>query len=246
MGVELRKGCCLELMKDIPDKSIDMVLSDLPYGITKCKWDIRLPFDKLWEQYNRIIKDNGAVVLFGVEPFASMLRMSNIKNYKYDWIWNKVSATGYLNARRRPMPQTENILVFGSGRKSISYYPIMAERPKGKINFSYCGSPSVLYNNAKTERRLYTQYYPKNILTFSNANRKGKLHPTQKPVPLLEYLIKTYTRENETVLDNCMGSGSTAIACINLGRSFTGMELDGDCFNAAAERVKNCVKTAHP
>jgi site-specific DNA-methyltransferase (adenine-specific) len=233
-------------MKDIPDKSIDMILCDPPYGITKCEWDARIPFDKLWEQYNRILKDGGAIALFAVEPFASMLRLSNLKNYKYDWIWDKATATGFLTAKYRPLSRTENILIFGGGGgERIHYYPVMTDRPKEKIQYSYCGSHSVLYGKKrKLERKvyLYTQYYPKNILVFPNANRKGKLHPTEKPVPLLEYLVRTYTRENETVLDTCMGSGSTGIACLNLGRRFIGYELDERFFNLAEERIKTASK----
>jgi site-specific DNA-methyltransferase (adenine-specific) len=240
MKIDLRQGDCLELMKNISDKSIDMILCDLPYGITACKWDINIPLDKLWEQYNRIIKDNGCIALFGTEPFSSYLRMSNIKNYKYDWIWDKVNCSGFLTVRYRPMIQNENILIFSSGKKRINYYPIMVERPKNKIKNSSCYSNSEIYGNLiKKKNKLYTHYYPKNILSFSNSNRCKVLHPTQKPVPLLEYLIKTYTLENETVLDNCMGSGSTGIACIHLNRNFIGIELDTNYFNIAKNRIKD-------
>jgi site-specific DNA-methyltransferase (adenine-specific) len=239
MNIDLRHGECIELMKDISNKSIDMILCDLPYGITDCKWDTRISFDKLWEQYNRIIKDNGCIALFGTEPFSSYLRISNIKNYKYDWIWNKINGSGFLTVKYRPMIQTENISIFSGGKK-INYYPIMTERPKDKIQTYYISNQSELYNaNLNKIKRKYTQYYPQTILPFSNSNRYKKLHPVQKPVPLLEYLIKTYTLENETVLDNCMGSGSTGVACLHLNRNFIGIELDDTYFAIAKDRIEN-------
>jgi site-specific DNA-methyltransferase (adenine-specific) len=240
MKIDLRQGDCLELMKGIPDKSIDMILCDLPYGITACKWDINISFDKLWDQYNRIIKDNGCIALFGTEPFSSYLRMSNIKNYKYDWIWDKTIGRGHLIVKYRPLQQHENILIFGNrGKHSINYYPIMVEKEKAyKVNTII--TATALY---KTKdyfiNKNYTHSYPKSILSFSNLNRHKKFHPTQKPIPLLEYLIKTYTLENEIVLDNCMGSGSTGIACIHLNRNFIGMELDTNYFNIAKDRIED-------
>jgi site-specific DNA-methyltransferase (adenine-specific) len=231
--IDLRRGDCLELMKDIPDKSIDMILCDLPYGTTACKWDTVIPFKPLWEQYNRIIKDNGAIVLFGSEPFSSQLRMSNIRNYKYDWVWDKKKMGTPLNAKRQPLKIHENIMVFNKH----NYYPIMSvgkyrkkggvsKQPEitGKVDLNYS-----VYNNL---------YYPKSIIEFSNASQKGKVHPTQKPVELLEYLIKTYTNENETVLDNCMGSGSTGVACINTNRNFIGIELNEKYFEVAKNRIE--------
>jgi site-specific DNA-methyltransferase (adenine-specific) len=237
MNIELKNGDCLDLMKDILDKSIDMILCDLPYGITNCKWDIVIPFEKLWEQYNRIIKDNGCIALFGTEPFSSYLRISNIKNYKYDWVWDKITARGHLVAKIRPMQKNECISIFG--KKKINYYPIMIKRPKDKIEIGkeYKRSDLIFGGKKKHEYiKQYTQWYPKTILEFSNASNKH-LHPTEKPVPLLEYLIKTYTLENETVLDNCMGSGSTGIACIHLNRNFIGYELNKDYFDIAQNRI---------
>jgi site-specific DNA-methyltransferase (adenine-specific) len=248
--IELINDDCLEVMKDMPDKSIDMILCDLPYGITKCKWDIPIPFDLLWEQYNRIIKENGCIALLGTEPFASYLRISNIKNYKYDWVWDKTIGRGHLIAKYQPMRQTEYILIFG--KKRINYYPIMIDKPKEKIRTSTSKGKSNIYgfNTGIKLSKKSTQYYPKNLLVFNNAagdlrnnsSNKNRVHPTQKPVPLLEYLIKTYTLENETVLDNCMGSGSTGIACIHLNRNFIGIEKDKNYFDIALNRLSDELK----
>ena len=234
--IDLRQGDCLELMKDIPDKSIDMILCDLPYGITACKWDNIIPFDKLWEQYNRIIKDNGAIVLFGSEPFSSQLRMSNIKNYKYDWVWNKKLAGNGILAKKQPLKIHENIMVFNTKK----YFPQMT---KGKMRKKMTGGikeSEITGGNTIVKEYINDEYYPQSIQEFSIANlRKGRLHPTQKPTELLEYLIKTYTNENETVLDNCMGSGSTGVACINTNRNFIGIELDENYYKIACERINN-------
>lgn len=238
--IDLRQGDCLELMKEIPNKSVDMILCDLPYGTTKCKWDIVIPFDKLWEQYERIIKDNGAIVLFGSEPFSSRLRLSNLKNYKYDWVWDKVVGKGHLVAKIRPLQRTENIMVFGKGK--INYYPIMRNRPIEKCCIGKEGKRSEIVGGVKKEQeyKMYKTYYPNNLLTFNNHNPRKKVHPCEKSVQLLEYLIKTYTNENELVLDNCMGSGSTGVACINTNRSFIGMELDKNYFEIAKNRIESC------
>jgi len=226
---------CLEGMKLIDDKSIDMILCDLPYGTTKCKWDIVIPFEPLWEQYERIIKDNGAIVLFGSEPFSSYLRLSNIKLYKYDWIWNKKKGGNPLLSKIQPIKIFENISVFGKGK--INYYPIMVDRDKPKSRGKNKGTISETTNNCFSEDKVYTQYYPKAIIEFSNANQRNKIHPTQKPVELCEYLIKTYTNENELVLDNCIGSGTTAIACINTNRNYIGFELDKEYYEIAKNRI---------
>lgn len=236
--IDLFQGDCLELMKNIPDKSIDMILCDLPYGTTQCKWDIIIPFEPLWEQYSRIIKDNGAIVLFGSEPFSSSLRMSNLKNYKYDWIWEKSKSTGFLNSKKQPLRCYENISVFY--KKQPIYNP--------QMNF---GKP---YNKGKrkeqTEDDVYGRFnqvvvknddgmrYPRNVIYFKTAESEGQtFHKTQKPIALLEYLIRTYTNENDVVLDNCMGSGSTGVACKNLNRDFIGIELKEKYFNVAKERI---------
>lgn len=236
----LLHGDCLELMKGIPDGSVDMILCDLPYGTTACKWDSVIPFEPLWEQYKRIIKDNGAIVLFGSEPFASRLRMSNLKMFKYDWIWNKVRGVGFQVAKYRPMQNHETISVFCKGK--LKYIPLMVKRDKPKKSKVYKQSDScpLKYNDGK--ERIYEYRYPKSIIEVSNASQKGKLHPTQKPVALLEYLVKTYTNEGDVVLDNCMGSGSTGVACINTGRKFIGMELDKGYFDIACKRIAEAQK----
>ena len=230
MKIDLKCGDCLQLMKEIPDKSIDMILCDLPYGTTACKWDNIIPFEPLWEQYNRIIKNNGAILLFGSEPFASKLRLSNLKNYKYDWIWNKKQTGNPFLAKKQPLKIFENILVFNSR----IYNPIMR---KGKSRIKGGGSNAKIFNN--TDSCVNDLYYPTAIIEFANCkNKTERLHPTQKPVELLEYLIKTYTNENEVVLDNCMGSGSTGVACVNTNRNFIGIELDQKYFEIAEKRIK--------
>lgn len=231
---------CLVGMQEIPDKSIDAIICDIPYGSTACKWDNVIPFEPLWEQYKRVIKDNGAIVLFGSQPFTSALVMSNPKMFKYSWIWDKVKPSGFQVAKYRPMMRQEDILVFGKGR--INYNPIMTLREKVKKSKVYKSSDSSPLANNDGKNRTYTHKCPQSILTFSNAVQKGKVHPTQKPVPLLEYLIKTYTNEGETVLDNCMGSGTTAIACLNTNRNFIGFELDKYYFNIAKNRIAEHIK----
>jgi site-specific DNA-methyltransferase (adenine-specific) len=245
--MQLIHGDCLEKMKDIPDKSIDMILCDLPYGTTACKWDVVIPFEPLWEQYKRIIKDRGAIVLFGSEPFSSYLRMSNIRQYKHDWVWDKHIPRGFQTAKYRPMNRHENILVFGYG--TINYYPIMVERDKPvKVkNYSKKGKTSsndIGKYNDSTKLFVYTHRNPDTIINGLWEANAGKVHPTQKPVALLEYLIKTYTLEGETVLDNCMGSGSAGIACINTKRNFIGIEKDDKYFEIAKKRIKEHLTTA--
>lgn len=240
--IKLLNGDCLELMKDIPNKSIDMILCDLPYGTTACKWDVIIPFDKLWEQYNRIIKDNGAIVLFGNEPFTSLLICSNLKGFKYRWDWNKKIPSGMSYAKYRPMQQTEDISVFSRNGDKTVYNPQMIKR-ENPIKSGGNNVPPRVYHEFKcieNKQKYEKTYEYKNPITLIEYQkiRKGALHPTQKPVPLLEYLIKTYTNENEIVLDNCMGSGSTGIACINTNRKFIGMELDENYFNIAKERIE--------
>ena len=230
-------GDCLERMKEIPDGSIDLVLTDPPYGTTSCKWDSIIPFEPMWAELKRIIKPNGAIALFGSEPFSSSLRMSNIKQYKYDWVWDKVKTGNPLNAKIMPLNRTENIMVFIKGKNF--YYPIKTPRDKPKSSGNVAEGSVRCFQGVKQENKIYTEKYPTNLLTFSNANQKGKLHPTQKPVPLLEYLIKTYTNEGETVLDFTMGSGSTGVACLNTNRKFIGVEREEKYFNIAKERLEN-------
>ena len=238
--MKLLHGDCLELMKSIPNKSIDMILCDLPYGTTACKWDTVIPFEPLWKQYKRIIKDRGCIALFGSEPFSSYLRMSNIKDYKYDWVWNKKKGGNPLLSKIQPIKITEIISIFNSK----IYYPIMTKRDKPKSRGKNKGTISDTTNNAFIIDRIYFEKYPKNIIEFSNANQNNKFHPTEKPISILEYLIKTYTLENETVLDNCMGSGSTGVACINTNRNFIGIEKDKTYFEIAKKRIKEAREKA--
>ena len=231
---KLMQGDCLERMKEIPTGSVDLVLTDPPYGTTACKWDSVIPFEPMWEQLKRVIKPNGAIVLFGSEPFSSMLRCSNLKMFKYDWVWVKNRATGVLNAKKQPLRTYENISVFYE--KQPTY------KPQGLIpynkNSRNSKKDSEVYGKGQTNS--YTQEwsnYPKNILQFDSVQRTQ--HPTQKPVALLEYLIKTYTNEGETVLDFTMGSGSTGVACANTNRNFIGIELDQGYFDIAKQRIES-------
>ena len=237
--IKLYQGDCLEIMKDIPSKSVDMILCDLPYGTTACKWDNIIPFEPLWEQYNRIIKDNGAIVLFGSEPFSSKLRLSNLKMYKYDWIWDKKIPSGMSYARFQPMRQTENISVFCKSKTIYNPQLTKREKPIKKGGNKYSPTaPIEACKQGKSFNKTYEYKQPINLLRYDKV-RRNSLHRTQKPVDLLEYLIKTYTNENETVLDNCMGSGSTGVACVNTNRNFIGIELDEKYFNIAKERIEN-------
>lgn len=235
MSINLLNGDCLELMKTIPDGSVDLILTDPPYGTTQCKWDSVIPFDLMWQQLKRVIKPNGAILLFGSEPFSSALRMSNIKQYKYDWVWDKKIPSGMCNAKIMPMKQSENISVFINGKNF--YYPQMVQRDNPIKSGGMTGSLSAGAKGLKKiETKVYTEKYPTTHLVFDKI-RKGSLHPTQKPTGLLEYLIKTYTQEGETVLDFTMGSGSTGVAALNTKRSFIGIELDENYFNIANERI---------
>ena len=236
--IKLLQGDCLELMKDIPNKSVDMILCDLPYGTTACKWDNVIPFEPLWEQYNRIIKDNGAIVLFGSEPFSSKLRLSNLKMYKYDWIYEKSKATLFTQCKKRPLNSHEYISVFY--KKSPIYNPQMRDREKPRISKNKGTTRQFLCSNGKeyVGKKPLDKKYPITVLEFGNDNQKEKQHPTQKPVALLEYLIRTYTNHGETVLDFTMGSGSTGVACVNTNRNFIGIELDEGYFNIAKKRIE--------
>jgi len=239
--IDLRLGDCLEVMKTIEDNSVDAIIADPPYGTTACKWDSVIDFELMWEQLNRIIKPNGAIVLFGSEPFSSALRMSNIKNYKYDITWNKVSITNPMLAKKQPLRCLENILLFY--KKQPTYNPIMSEgtqwtRGGKKEHKTGTLGNSLLINSGNDKTNLK---YPKNLIEFSNANKMKNVHPTQKPVALMEYLIKTYTNENETVLDFTMGSGSTMEACINTNRNGIGIEMDENYFNIAKERIEDSI-----
>jgi site-specific DNA-methyltransferase (adenine-specific) len=232
--INLIHGDCLEKLKDIPNKSIDFILTDPPYGTTACKWDVIIPFDLMWKELNRVIKDNGAIALFGAEPFSSQLRLSNVNQYKHDWIWKKDSPTGFLNANKYPLRIIELISIFS--KKTPTYYPVKTigipyKAKKGSLNKIYGKDSSEVITINNGER------FPLDIIEVSRE--KKKLHPTQKPVPLLEYLIKTYTLENETVLDFTMGSGSTGVACKNLNRNFIGIEKDDKYFEIAKNRIES-------
>jgi len=232
-NIQLFQGDCLELMKDIPDKSIDMILCDLPYGTTACKWDVVISFDELWGGYKRVIKDGGAICLFGSEPFSSKLRTSNLDWFKYDWIWEKEQGANFMLCKYQPYKVHEIISVFSKGK--TRYYPQMTE---GKPYISGKGTSGDITNNVqKVQTRNTGTRYPRSIQRF-NTDKRNSVHPTQKPVALLEYLIKTYTNEGETVLDNCMGSGSTGVAAKNLNRDFIGIELDENYFEIAKKRIE--------
>lgn len=231
---KLLHGDCLELMHDIPDGSIDMILCDLPYGTTACKWDTVIPFEPLWAHYKRIIKNNGAIVLFASQPFTSALVMSNPKWFKYQWIWDKKIPAGMAYARFRPMQQTEDICVFCNGK--TVYNPQMLRRDKPIKGGGMSKGETTNNQSLKALKKTYDFKQPTNLLVYDKI-RKGSFHPTQKPVELLEYLIKTYTNEGEKVLDNCMGSGSTGVACKNLSRQFIGIEKDDKYFGIAKNRI---------
>lgn len=238
--IDLRYGDCLELMKEIPDKSVDMILCDLPYNMTSMSWDCLIPFDKLWEQYNRIIKDNGNIILFSSRLFTYKLINSNIKNFKYKIIWKKNVPTGTSSAKYRPMKYYEEICVFNNGVGT--YNPIKKERVgvgKSCYNYDHYCNPNNHMNLGKVKKRYDPDFVqPSDVIEFNVVpNRKGKLHPTQKPIELLEYLIKTYSDNGDLILDNCMGSGSTGVACINTNRNFIGIELDQKYFEIAKKRI---------
>ena len=241
---KLYNGDCLEIMDSLIEEGVkvDCILTDPPYGTTACKWDTVIPFNCMWERLNKLIKPNGAIVLFGSEPFSSTLRMSNIKKYKYDWVWDKHIPRNFINAKIMPMQKHENIIVFNCNGK-LNYHPIMIKRDKPvKVkNYSKKNTDSVYnLNNMGSDNleRTYDYKYPDTIIVGKWEANKGKLHPTQKPVSLMEYLIKTYTNENEIVLDFTMGSGSCGVACINTNRKFIGIELDNNYFNIASKRIE--------
>ena len=237
-------GDCLEVMKELKDKSVDMVLADLPYGTTACKWDEVIPFEPMWEQYNRVTKDNAAIVLFSSQPFTATLIVSNLQMFKYEWVWEKSVAGDCMNAKNKPMKKHENILVFSKGttanrsNRRMTYFPqglIPIERARSGTDYGATGGS---FKVPRPSHKPYIQTltgYPTSIIKYKNDLEKN--HPTQKPVPLLEYLIKTYTNEGDTVLDNVMGSGSTGVACKNLNRKFIGIEKEPKYFEIAEKRI---------
>ena len=232
---------CLEGMKRISDKSIDMILCDLPYGTTACSWDVIIPFKELWQQYKRIIKNNGAIVLTSSQPFTTDVINSNREWFKYCWVWNKRKAGNIFLAESQPMKIHEDIIVFS--KEKHNYYPIMKKREKRKVSKNY-GTGETMGGNYEIEGKtyIYDEKYPESIIDISNACQNGKFHPTQKPVELFEYLVKTYTKENDLVLDNCIGSGTTAIACLNSNRKFIGFEMNNEYFKLANERINKHTK----
>jgi site-specific DNA-methyltransferase (adenine-specific) len=251
--VQLFNDDCLKILPTIPDKSIDLILTDPPYGTTACSWDSIIPFDKMWSELKRIIKDNKAIVLFGAEPFSSNLRMSNIKNYKYDWIWEKDNGTNFASVKYQPFKVYENILVFGDfpvayTPKNIKCYnPQMTNgKPYKTVSGKQKSDSAIIRDGCKEKMSNYEtinngQRYPRNIIKFNRD--KNKIHPTQKPVSLIEYLIKTFSNENDTVLDFTMGSGTTGVACKNVNRNFIGIELDEKYFDIAKNRIESTNQT---
>ena len=241
MKIDLIKGECLEVMKSIPDVSIDAIITDIPYGTTACKWDYVIPFKPMWEQLNRIIKPNSAIVLFGSQPFTSSLIMSNPKMFKCEWIYNKKVPSNFGAAKFQPMKYHENVIVFS--KKRHNYYPIKEERQGGgkqRQQYKYNNGKVGDFMKMSNKIALCTDdlRFPSSVQTFNNKSKGNVgMHPTQKPVELMEYLIKTYTNENETVLDFTMGSGTTGVACVNTKRDFIGIELDDKYFDIAKKRI---------
>ena len=246
--IKLIQGNCLEVMKDIPDGSVDMVLTDPPYGTTACKWDSVIPFEPMWEQLKRVTKKNGPIVLFGQEPFSSLLRASNIEQFKYDWYWRKNKPSGFTNARLKPLKDIEVISVFSEGKTAngskdnMPYFPQGVGEGKLRVRPNVYAKNSDVSPDRKSRKPVEMgkgSGYPRQILEGYKHHANTQVHPTQKPVALMEYLIKTYTNEGETVLDFTMGSGTTGVAAKNLDRSFIGIELDEKYFNIAKERIEN-------
>lgn len=243
-------GDCLEVMKQIPDKSIDMILADLPYGTTACKWDSLIDLPKLWIEYKRIIKDNRAIVMFGSQPFTTMLIASNIDWFKYCWIWKKNRATGHVHAKNRPMKIHEDICVFSEGNtlhegqsvKRMPYYPQGLTEMEGgtkRRTRNDAGDNAVMGKRKSHKESLWTHTgYPTSIIEFDIEMNEKRFHETQKPLPLCEYLINTYSREGETVLDNCIGGGTTAIACLNTKRNFIGIEKEQTNYDVTEKRIR--------
>lgn len=237
-GIDLRFGNCLDVLSEIPDQSVDLIFSDLPYGTTRCKWDSLLDLDALWKHYKRIRKPNAAAILFAQVPFNIILGASNIEELRYEWIWEKTNATGHLNARRAPMKAHENIMLFY--KNPPAYNPIKTTGHKRKISTAdhkRNTKQSHVYGASKNTGYDSTERYPRSIIKFPSDKQKTALHPTQKPVALCEYLIKTYSSKGDIVLDSCMGSGSIGKACINTGRRFIGIENDITSFETSTNRL---------
>lgn len=240
MTTVLYNGDCLEVMEDIPNKSIDAIICDLPYGTTNNKWDVIIPLVPLWEAYNRIITDSGTIVLTSSQPFTSILVMSNTKNFKYEWIWRKSIASGSMNAKIMPLKNHESVLIFSGNSKKVTYYPQMEigtpYKTKAQVftasNYGEQFRPEVVNHGTR---------YPTSVFDVPNPRIKGG-HPTQKPAELMRYLIETYTLPHQTVLDNCMGSGATGVACVQTNRQFVGIELDEDYYTLAKAKISETIK----
>ncbi len=244
--IDLHLGDCLEIMKQIPDGYVDAIICDLPYGTTACKWDSVIPFEPLWKQYKRIVKEKGAVVLFATQPFTSALVMSNVDMFRYSWVWDKDYGTDFQLAKLRPMRCHEDIAVFSHSKtangasSNMNYYPQKTPLKKPVRNG---GAPTtkLLHDNSMKQLDLiYTEKSPMTVIKMSpvfNTKNNPRFHPTQKPAALMEYLVKTYTNEGDTVLDNCMGSGTTGVTCKNLNRNFIGIEKDEAYFEIARKRI---------
>ena len=246
--INLMLGDCLERMKEIPDGSVDLILTDPPYGTTACKWDSVIPLEPMWNELKRIIKPNGAIVMFGSQPFTSVLVTSNLKMFKYEWIWEKAVGSNFAALKYQPMKEHENILVFCKG--TTVYNPIKEERKgsgKQRQKAGYANSKATaktgqfiggIMDATKRTNDYEELRYPSSIQYFNNRDKDRGMHPTQKPVALMEYLIKTYTNEGETVLDFTMGSGTTGVACTNTNRKFIGIERDDKYFDISVKRIK--------
>ena len=244
--MQLINGDCLEVMKDIPDGSVDCIICDLPYSVTACKWDVIIPFEPLWEQYERIIRSDGAICLFGTQPFTTRLISSRIDLYRYSWVWIKEKGSNFQLANIQPLKRTEDICVFSKAKSAngakprLRYFPILEHRDKPlRYTESNNVRGEILHKHGmKGLNKVYTTKHPTNILEFTKNYGQEVYHPTQKPVPLISYLIRTYTQEGEVVLDNCMGSGSTGVACELENRAFIGIERDEKYFRIAKERIE--------
>jgi len=237
--IKLLQGDCLERMIEIPDQSIDMVLADPPYGTTACKWDSVIPLESMWKQLKRIIKPNGAIVMTASQPFTTALISSNIKMFKYCWVWVKTKPSGYQIAKIKPLSRYEDIVVFGDGKLIYNPQMVLRDSPRCGMTHRTNNQIKVSGGGVYKKNEVYTHRYPTTVLEISNGSQKNKIHPTQKPIALMEYLIKTYTNEEEIVLDFVMGSGTTGVACKKLNRNFVGIELDRDYFELAKNRVLN-------
>jgi site-specific DNA-methyltransferase (adenine-specific) len=225
-------------MAELAPASVDLILCDLPYGTTQNKWDSVIPFDALWREYRRVC--DGVIVLTAAQPFTSVLVASNFEDFRYSWIWDKANPTGFLNAKKQPLRVTEDVCVFYASQPTYNPQMEVRGKPRKKGGYQVSGG-SENYNEIGNAQIVSNEYYPTNLLRVSNSDRTGRLHPTQKPVALMEYLIRTYTNEGDTVLDNCMGSGTTGVACANTGRKFIGIERDPSYFDIARKRIEEAM-----